>query len=140
MQYKSVGNLVFFRVDTGEELIEQITKLCIQEKILCGTVQGIGAANEVTVGLYSLKEKQYHGKTFTGDHEITQLLGNITQLDNQVYLHVHITLCNRQHRCVGGHLNKAVISATFEGVIRKVEGEIQRFHDSVSGLNLMKLP
>ena len=138
MQYKTVGNHVFFRVDPGEELIEQIITICLKENITLGTVQGIGATDKVTVGLFSVKEKQYFSKTFTGDHEITQLMGNITQLNEKPYLHVHITLCNRHHECVGGHLNKAVISATFEGVITFYSGGfLNRFFNDEMGLNLL---
>ena len=140
MQYKTVGNHIVFRVDAGEELIEQITKLCTKENITFGTVQGIGATNNVTIGLFNAEEKEYYATTFTGDHEITQLLGNITQMNHQVYLHIHMTLGNSQHQCIGGHLNKAIISATFEGVIQKIDEGVERLHDPKVGLNVMRLP
>jgi predicted DNA-binding protein with PD1-like motif len=56
-----------------------------------------------------------------------------------VYLHLHVTLCNVEHKAVGGHLTSAVISATFEGFIDIIEGQVTReFNDDV-GLNLLKL-
>ena len=38
----------------------------------------------------------------------------------------------------GGHLNKAIISATCEMVINIINGKVDRFYDDVTGLNLFK--
>ncbi len=139
MNYKRYGDKVFVRIDKGEELVENLKAVCKQLNITLGSIVGIGATDKVTVGLMNTKTKKYQSKEFTGDHEITTLLGNVTTMNGEVYLHLHITLGNVEHKTIGGHLTSAVISATFEGIIEIIDGQVTReYHDDV-GLNLLKL-
>ena len=60
MEYKRVGDTILFRLDSGEELVGSIEKICEKQHIVCGWVQGIGAADELTIGVFETKEKKYH--------------------------------------------------------------------------------
>ena len=42
-------------------------------------VSGIGAANDVTIGIFSTQEKRYHARRYQGDYEISALVGNVTR-------------------------------------------------------------
>jgi uncharacterized protein len=139
MNYKQFGNRVVVRIDKGEELVDCLKTICKELDIKLGGIIGIGATTRATVGLMNTKTKKYQSKEFIGDHEITSLIGNITSMNGEVYLHLHIIICNVEHKAVGGHLTSAVISATFEGMIDIMDGQITReYHDDV-GLNLLKL-
>ncbi len=139
MDIKKCGTSYFIRLDPGEEIIENISKLCVQKDILLGKISGIGATNEITLGLFDTSTKEYHSQTFQGDHEILSLNGNITSKDNKPYLHIHISLANSGHKSYGGHLNRAVISATCEIIIDEYEGEIGREKDEKTGLSILTL-
>lgn len=140
MNYKQINNKVVVRIDKGEELVDSLKTLCRTLDIQLGSIIGIGATDKVTVGLMNTKTKKYQSKEFTGDHEIAPLIGNITRMNGDVYLHLHITICNVEHKALGGHLTSAVISATFEGVIDVIKGTVNREHDDESGLNILSLP
>ena len=45
---------------------------------------------------------------------------------------------NEKGQTVGGHLNSARISATCEMFIYIIDGEVDRFKDESTGLNLFK--
>lgn len=139
MQYKQFNNKVIVRIDKGEELVESLKTLCKTLDIKLGSIQGIGATDKVTVGLMNTKTQKYQSKEFTGDHEIAPLIGNITRMNGEVYLHLHVTICNVEHKALGGHLSSAVISATFEGIIDIIDGQVNREHNPEVGLNLLKL-
>jgi uncharacterized protein len=139
MNYKQIQNKVIVRIDKGEELVDSLKNLCKKLNIKLGTITGIGATDKATVGLMNTKTKKYQSKEFTGDHEITSLIGNITTMNGDVYLHIHMTLANVEHKVIGGHLTSAVISATFEGVIDVIDGQINREYTEEVGLNLLKL-
>ncbi len=139
MYYKRFNNKVIVRIDKGEELVDSLKTLCKALDITLGTIIGIGATDKVTIGLMNTKTQKYQSKEFTGDHEIAPLLGNITRMNGEVYLHLHITICNVEHKALGGHLTSAVISATFEGVIDIIDGQVNREYNAEVGLNLLKL-
>ena len=139
MKYKQCNNKVIVRIDKGEELVDSLKTLCKTLDIKLGSIIGIGATDKITVGLMNTKTKKYQSKEFIGDHEITSLIGNITTMNGEVYLHLHVTICNVEHKAIGGHLSSAMISATFEGIIEIIEGQVSReYHEDV-GLNLLNL-
>ena len=86
-----------------------------------------------------MSSKKYLSKELVGDHEITPVCGNISTMNGEVYLHLHANLCNAEHKSFGGHLNSAVVSATFEGVIDIIDGKVDRKFDEKIGLNLLKV-
>jgi len=139
MKYERLGNKVVVRIDKGEEIVDALKTICKKLDIKLGSIVGIGATDKVTIGLLNTKTKKYQSKEFTGDHEIAPLVGNITMMNGEVYLHLHVTICNVEHKAVGGHLTSAVISATFEGIIDIIEGQVTREYNDEVGLNLLKL-
>jgi predicted DNA-binding protein with PD1-like motif len=139
MQYKTIGSKTIVRIDKGEELISNLTELCKTLDIKSGTITGIGATNNATIGVYNTETYKYHSQTLIGDHEIAPLIGNITWMNDKPFLHLHITLSDHTNKAFSGHLNKAIISATFEGVIDHIETIIKRKKDSKIGLNLLNL-
>ena len=139
MNYKRFDNKVIICIDKGEEVVEQLKTICKKLDIKLGLIMGIGATDKVTINLLNTKTKKYQSKEFTGDHEIANLVGNITMMNNEVYLHLHVTICNIEHKAVGGHLTSAVISASFEGIIDIIDGQVTREYNDDTGLNLLKL-
>lgn len=138
MEFKKFDSKYVIRLEKGEEIVESIKKLCEKEDIRLGTISGIGATNRAVIGLFETNTKEYHSKELTGDMEITSLVGNISQMDGEVYLHIHINLANEENKVFGGHLTSAIISATGEIVIDVIEGVVDRKFDEEVGLNLFK--
>ena len=139
MDYKKFGEKVFVRIDSGEEIVETLTQVCKKLDIAAGTITGIGATDKAIIGLFDMKTKKYHSKELVGDHEIAPVYGNISTMNGEVYLHLHVTLGNSEHMSFAGHLTSAVVSATFEGVIDIIDGEINRTLDTNTDLNILKL-
>ena len=139
MKFKQFGNKFFIRIDKGEEVVKTLKKFCIEQNIKLGTISAIGATNKAELGYFEAAAKKYHKKLFTGDLEIAPLVGNITTLNNEVYLHLHANLADTEQKAFAGHLGSAVISVTFEGIIEKIDGNMDRYFDEEIGLNLFKL-
>lgn len=138
MEYKQFKDKYFLRLDRGEEIVESLKSFCVNENIKLGWIRGMGAVGEATIGLFETAIKQYHSIELRGDYEITSLTGSITTLEGEVYLHLHINLGDADYNVHGGHLNSAVISATGEFLIERIEGELERSFDDEVGLNLFK--
>lgn len=137
MEYKRLDKAVMLRLDPGDEVVESIKQVCLAENIVLGTITGLGAVGEVNVGLFDPKEKKYYGNTFIGDYEIVSLVGNITTMDDDVYLHCHMAVGDIKGTVVGGHLQSAVVSATAEIVLTELPGAVGRRFDETIGLNLL---
>ena len=139
MKFKKVDKIYFIRIDSGEEIVTELQKVCEENQIRLGKISGIGAVRKATIGFFKMNEKQYHSTVLKGDFEITSLSGNIATMNNKIYLHVHINLADEKNQTFGGHLNEAIVSATCEVIIEEFEGEVNRQLDKNIGINLLQL-
>ena len=138
MEYGRFGDTVLLRIDRGEEIIETVKRVAEKERIRLASVEALGAVDDFTVGVYDVAAKRYDSKTFTGAFEIVSLVGTITEKDGAFYQHLHMSAGNRDCEVFGGHLNRAVVSATCEMVIRILPGAVDRAPDPETGINLIR--
>lgn len=138
MDYKRFDNKYVIRLEKGEEIVSTLKDLCNKEDITLGTITGIGAVGEIEIGYFETKTKKYHSRILSGDMEILNLSGNVSEMNGEVYLHLHITISDEKLNAMGGHLNSAVISATGEIIIDTIEGKVDREFNEDIGLNLLK--
>lgn len=137
MDYRKFGGTYVMRLDPGDEIVEKILWLAAVEQIKLASVSGLGAVDNVTLGIYSPDTKQFKANMFRADFEIVSLTGNITTQRGRPYAHLHMAVSDLAARCYGGHLNRAVVSASAEIIIQTIPGEIDRRPDARIGLNLM---
>lgn len=139
MEYSQFGDVFVIRLDRGDEIITSVTDFCKKENVKLGYLEGIGASDYAVIGLYDVTNKKYHKTEIHGIMEITSLIGNITTKEGEVYLHLHINLCDKTMSVKGGHLNECRVSATSEIIVRKIDGYVGRYHDvNVTGLNIFE--
>ena len=138
MDYKRFNNAIVLRIDRGEEIHEQLKAVCLKENVKLASVSGIGAINDLTSGVWDVERKEYYSNHFTGVYEVANLVGTITTMNGEYYAHIHISAGDSQDHMVGGHLNRAVVSATSEIVLHLIDGTVEREFDPGVGLNLLK--
>lgn len=139
MEYRKFSQGYVLRLDPGEEIVASLIRLVEQEQVQLGSVTAIGAANDVTIGIFSTQEKQYHARRYQGDYEISALVGNVTRKEGEPYLHLHITIGNPVTGEVhAGHLTSATISATLELFLQVWDGQVGREFSDQVGLNLFR--
>lgn len=134
---KDTAPVIVLRLDPGEEIVESILALAEKEEIQAGTIEGIGATDDVTIGIMDLNSREYKMTHYTEPFEITSIMGNLSRKDGKAYLHSHINLGGVGGSVIGGHLDSGVISITAEIFIRVIDGAIDRkYHDEI-GVNQM---
>ena len=138
MDYKRFNNAIVLRIDRGEEILEQLKAVCLKENVKLASVSGIGAINDLTSGVWDVERKEYYSNHFTGVYEVANLVGTITTMNGEYYAHIHISAGDAQGHVVGGHLNRAVVSATSEIVLHLIDGTVEREFSPEVGLNLLK--
>ncbi|MGE4276418.1 MAG: PPC domain-containing DNA-binding protein [Lawsonibacter sp.] len=139
MEYRKFDQGYVLRLDPGEEVISCLRRLVDQENVSLGVVSALGAANDITIGIFNTVEKQYYSRRYQGDYEISALVGNVSRKDGAPYLHLHITIGNPVTGEVhAGHLSSCTISATLELFLQVWDGKVGRAFSDTVGLNLLK--
>lgn len=138
MEYRKFENTIVARIDKGEEILEKIKEIAQKEQIKLASIQGIGAVGEATIGVFKTEEKKYYANELKGDFEIVSLTGSINTMKEEFYTHLHMSVGDETGNVFGGHLNKAVVSATCEMVIQIIPGKVDRKYDEEIGLNLFE--
>lgn len=138
MEYKRFKNVIVARFDRNEEILDKIKEISLKEKIHLANINALGAVSDFTIGVYNVGEKKYYSNSFNGNFEIISLMGSINTMNKEFYTHIHASFGNEKNEVFGGHLNKAIVSATCEMFIYVIDGEVDRFNDPLTGLNLFK--
>ena len=125
-------------MDRGEEILEQLKAVAEKEHVQLADVSALGAVNDFTVGVFDTEKKEYHANHFEGAYEIVSLVGTVSTKDGEFYAHLHMSAGDGKGAVFGGHLNRAVISATCEMVIQIIDGQVDRRFDETIGLNLFR--
>jgi len=140
MRLKKIDeNKFILRLERGEEIIESIKKFCFKNNVNFGYFHGLGAVDKIELAHYRVDNKKYSSELLEDVLEILSLYGNITTMDNKIYLHSHIVVSNDKMQAFGGHLKEATISATCEIILVSLKGNVNRFHDKKIGLNMLDI-
>lgn len=138
MEYKRFGNTVVARIDKGEEILDKVKEIALKENIKLASISALGAVWDFTVGVYKTDEKKYYSNEFKGYYEIVSLTGTINTMNDEFYTHLHMSAGDDTGKVFGGHLNRAIVSATCEMIINIIDGRVDRYFDEEIGLNLFK--
>lgn len=138
MEYRKFQNKIIVRMDKGEGILEKVREVAEKEKIKLADISALGAVSEFTVGVFDTEAKEYHANEFKGSFEIVSLTGTINTMNDEFYCHLHMSAGNEKGQVFGGHLNRAIISATCEMVITLIDGRVDRRFEEEVGLNLFQ--
>ena len=138
MEYRRFDNTIIARIDREEEILAKIKELAGKENIRLASVTALGAICDFTVGVFDTAEKRYISNSFQGPYEIVSLTGTINTMNGEFYTHIHMSAGNSEGQVFGGHLNRAVVSATCEMVVTVIDGRVDRYYDEDVGLNLFR--
>ena len=124
----------------GVDLLEEITKICVDQDICLGSVEALGAVKKARLGYYNQQDQEYHFLDLNQTLEITNLTGNISIKDGAPVVHAHVTLSDKDGHAYGGHLASGTIVFACEVVIQVLDGaKFERGSDQVTGLPLWQM-
>lgn len=140
MTFKFDGYNWLARLQKGELLVDQLTKLIQEQNITGAWISGLGAAMWAELGFYDLGKKQYAWKKIGGPIEITSLQGNIAWQDDKPVLHIHGSFSDHEMRAYGGHLKELQVAGACEILLHRWYKEgLSRALDEDTGLNLLNI-
>lgn len=133
---KKVDGAYIVSVQDKAGLLDTLTDFVVSQRIKAGQITGLGATNEATLRFYDLTTKEYVDKTFTEQMEISNLTGNISEVDGKPVLHMHITLGRSDYSAIAGHLMDAKIRGAGEFFVYPLDAKIVKVKNEDTGLNL----
>jgi len=127
------------KLERGDWINQSLTNIARDHKLTSGWISGIGAIENIELGYYDFDTRSYIKKSFESEYELISYNANISLKNNDVFIHAHSTIGDKEFKVFGGHLYDAKISATGEFMIQKGNIEIKRVMDKKVGLALWEL-
>lgn len=130
---------VVIALGRGSPVLEGIADALREAEVVSGSLVGIGAIEHPRLAWFDRWEKQYREQTFEGVWEIASLIGNATQFQDDIRLHCHAVISDRNCNTCGGHLTAGVVGVTCEITVVSYADPLMRSMDPESGLPLLDL-
>lgn len=138
MDYRKYNDVIYLRLDKGDEIISSILEVCSKEIIKSATFSGIGGCGQAAIQTFIPQKGEFETRNVEGMLELVSLNGNVvTEDDGKYYQHTHAAFAykeNGEHKFVAGHIKSITVSYTAEIEIRPViGGTIMRKYDEETG-------
>ncbi|UCE10165.1 MAG: DUF296 domain-containing protein [Candidatus Thorarchaeota archaeon] len=130
------------RLLPGEDTIDAISSIAIENEIKAAQFFGIGAISKARLGFFDMETKEYLSYDIEKNLEVVSLTGNVALSgDGLVAVHAHMVVSDREGNCFGGHVMQGCeVSVTIELFLTELDDELKRAIDGPTGLNLLNLP
>ncbi len=116
-----------------------MTTFLEERGITGGTVTGIGALKNHTMGFFDVGKREYLKRTFEENMELGNLTGTIGTVDGKPFLHAHATVCGPELIAFTGHLFRGEVAVTAELTVTDFKTGLPRVENEDLGLALFHL-
>ena len=127
MDYRNYNNVVYLRLDKGDEVLSSILEVCEKEGIKSCVFSGIGGCDYVKLGTFRPEQGTYANYEKSGMLELVSLNGDIKDSEQGALIHAHGCLSYEKEgeiKLIGGHLLSLRVLVTAEIEIRPVIGGV----------------
>ena len=139
LSYEKIDHGYLIRMYPGQEILSSLIKFAKEKNIASAVILGIGGVNKAEIGFFNLKTKEYDRKVLEEDLELVSLLGNLSYVDGEPFIHAHGTFGNAEYQGIAGHCFSLEISVTAEIHLIEFSKKIERSPDSTMRVNLLNL-
>lgn len=122
----------------GDNIMEELEKFTIAEKILAASFTGMGFVN-VTFGFFDSKAKRFDPREFK-DVELASMNGTIAWQKGKPSIHTHGVVAGKDFQAYGGHiLSGTVGTGSLEITVIVHEQPFERVFEDGLGANVLHL-
>jgi predicted DNA-binding protein with PD1-like motif len=124
----------------SDNVIKEIEKLAVTEKIPSGSFRGIGFSEEVTFGFYDFTLKKFNPRTLN-KVEMGSLTGSIAWNGSTPSIHIHGVATDNQFNAYGGHILSLIVgTGSVEIYITVNQEKLERKVEQPLNANVLQLP
>ncbi len=116
---QSIEKVHYIKFEKDELLLESLTQYAKDNNIKTAEISFIGAVQNVNVMYFNQSKKEYDKHNFEGGHEVLSGLGNVSILEGEPFVHVHMTVADKNGNAFGGHLDEGTKIWLIEAVIKQ---------------------
>lgn len=139
MQSSEDNNHIMVKLEDGEDLFASLEEVVRKHSIRWGVfLTGVGMLRDFETGYWTGEE--YLAEFHEEPHELLHYGGSIAEVEGKPAFHIHCTLAGKDHRAIGGHINKGTVAVLNEICILKFNDlPMTRQLSERSGLMELKL-
>jgi Predicted DNA-binding protein with PD1-like DNA-binding motif len=127
------------KFNEGEDIFEQIRIISKNNNIRAGFFFGLGSFKKLKLAYFNQQDKKYEEIEINKEVEITSLVGNISLESNEIFIHCHVNVGDRDSKVYGGHLLPESITFAGEAIIIEIlDTNLERRYDPKTGLRSFK--
>ncbi|NLF19192.1 MAG: DNA-binding protein [Lentisphaerae bacterium] len=131
------GPAYVLRPAFGTDLINELQTFVQREGVNLAWISGVGAVGRANLRYYDQGQKTWLDIHLEKELEVINMTGNISLLNGEPIVHVHITLSDEEGRCYGGHLGPGTVVFNMEILLTTLTGPpVTRKLDADTGLTL----
>lgn len=132
---RKVDQIYIVSVKDGSGIVDALTDFVKSQNIQAGEITGIGAVGEATLRFFRPSDKNYVDKTFNEQMEMTNISGNVSEIEGKPVLHLHITLGREDYTALAGHLLDAKIRGAGEFIFYPLNTRVVKVKNEEVGIN-----
>ncbi len=116
---QSIEKVHYIKFEKDELLLESLTQYAKDNNIKTAEISFIGAVQNVNVMYFNQSKKEYDKHNFEGGHEVLSGLGNVSILEGEPFVHVHMTVADKNGNAYGGHLDEGTKIWLIEAIVKQ---------------------
>ena len=132
---RKVDHIYIVSIENHSNIVETLTDFIQNQNIRAGEVTGIGAVSEATLRFFNPATKKYVDRTFKEQMEVTNISGNVSEIEGKQTLHLHITLGRQDYTALAGHLLEAKIQGAGEFIFYPLATRVVKIKNEETGIN-----
>ncbi len=126
--------------ETGDEVMSNLKAFARSKDLSSSHFTAIGAFQDVTLGYFDWRQKDYKKIPIRDQVEVVSLVGDISEGEQgSPEVHAHVVLGKSDGTALGGHLLEAHVRPTLEVMLVESPAHLKRRHDPESGLALIRV-
>jgi len=133
----SVGQAHILKPPFGSDLLRELQDYVLAENINLAWLSGVGAVSKANIRYYDQPKQQWIENQFDQRLEVAGMWGNVSLLNGEPIVHVHIVVADEKGHAYGGHLADGTLVFNLEILLTVLSGPpVIRKMDPETGLTL----
>jgi uncharacterized protein len=133
----SIGPAHILKPPFGSDLLKELQGFVLAKNINLAWLSGVGAVSRATIRYYDQPRQEWIDLDLDRNLEVAGMWGNVSLLNGEPIVHVHIVLADNEGRCYGGHLGDGTVVFNLEILMTTLSGPaVTRKMDAQTGLTI----